>query len=1059
MDKYIFNYDKMYILILMIKIKKMNKNIFVLLMIVFVLSSISAISATNLDGQLEINDNSVIQENSIQNLQLNDNADDSSKNTVYGEDVVKVFKNDTQYFATFMDNEGNYLKNGTVVHFEVNDMLYDRQVGDNGMAKLNINLPQGDYVINTTNPVTNESIINSIKVISRLVENNQLTKCYKNDAPYSVKVLDDVGNPVGEGTEVNFNIGGVFYTAKTNEQGIANLGIDFVPGGYVVTAEYYGCKVSNYIMILPILYARDLNMKYLDGSQFIATLYDDLNRPLANNTVRFYINGVRYDRTTDEVGQAKLNINLVEGVYGITTSYGETEITNKITVERNPNNNLLFSGKIGTYEELIKKIYYLSPGDVLTLDMDYAFENTGRNIFQVINGRTCVVEKYSRGIDITTDNITIDGNGYTIDGKSKAAIFNVMANNVTIKNLNIINGHDISNFKAGSLSVNMEYTESPVRWSGDNGILLNCTVSDNMAFIGGAISWTGSNGTICNINFINNTARGVGGAIYVNATNNRIFNSTFRNCHSLLTGEALYYDRMRHNCTLESVDFGNGTYIDGSISDFDLNYLYYAYYSSVADLFFNLIPVLFLSINCNGTSLYLDENTSFSSKFNKTDFVLTFNRNLGDNVILAKEYYFTNVTSWNDIFAKLFDSNFKNKFILLKNFYIDENNLLNSYNQARNTKVSILSPYLKYCEAACGLALSLVLNVEFPEHAIIYSKDSWNIIHSGFDIVSIQGHGSQISASSGDRDENKWIILEKGCVFSATNILITRFNTVIENNGGYCIFDNVSFCNNRMDYWFDRDWGAAILNTGVCICNKCYFGQNYAKNGGAIFNQGYLVLDNCTFVDNGAYGKGDNVCNANGGVVFFDGEEIKQSTKYVTCVGSISSGWQTIIKISAFALSFLAGFVAGYITANPMIGMAVGGLIGAGLGLGSSAIIIAFSYDAKMDRLGLATRMTFGCMAVGILGGVLGSTVSPYGPAQFEVDAGAVAEGNPEIVEFIDAPMEAGQGFIGPDMGAISEFSDIASNSGSILSNVAEFVSESASEISSVIGDISFITV
>ena len=212
-------------------------------------------------------------------------------------------------------------------------------------------------------------------------------------------------------------------------------------------------------------------------------------------------------------------------------------------------------------------------------------------------------------------------------------------------------------------------------------------------------------------------------------------------------------------------------------------------------------------------------------------------------------------------------------------------------------------------------------------------------------------------------------------------------------------------------------------------------------------------------MDNGAYGKGDNVCNANGGVVFFDGEEIKQSTKYVTCVGSISSGWQTIIKISAFALSFVVGFVAGYITANPMIGMAVGGLVGAGLGLGSSAIIIAFSYDAKMDRLGLATRMTFGCMAVGMLGGVLGSAVSPYGPAQFEVDAGAVAEGNPEVVEFIDAPMEAGQGFIGPDMCAISEFSDIASNSGSILSNVAEFVSESASEISSVIGDISFITV
>ena len=85
-----------------------------------------------------------------------------------------------------------------------------------------------------------------------------------------------MGTPVGEGTEVNFNIDGVFYTAKTNEQGIASLDIDFVPGGYVVTAEYYGCMVSNYIRVMPVLYARDLNMIYLDGSQFIATIYDNL---------------------------------------------------------------------------------------------------------------------------------------------------------------------------------------------------------------------------------------------------------------------------------------------------------------------------------------------------------------------------------------------------------------------------------------------------------------------------------------------------------------------------------------------------------------------------------------------------------------------------------------------------------------------------------------------------------------------------------------------------------------------------------------------------------------
>ena len=57
--------------------------------------------------------------------------------------------------------------------------------------------------------------------------------------------------------------------------------------------------------------------------------------------------------------------------------------------------------------------------------------------------------------------------------------------------------------------------------------------------------------------------------------------------------------------------------------------------------------------------------------------------------------------------------------------------------------------------------------------------------------------------------------------------------------GGDCLFNDVNFHHNRIDYRIDRDWGAAILNTGNVICINCHFSDNYAKNGGAIF----MVLD------------------------------------------------------------------------------------------------------------------------------------------------------------------------------------------------------------------------
>lgn len=252
--------------------------------------------------------------------------------TIHAEDVVKVFRNKTQYYATFTDAEGNLLKN-TSVSFNINGIFYERITNEYGVAKLNINLESGEYILTARNPKTGETKSNKIVVLSK-IESSDLTKYYKNDSQFIVRVIDDYGNPAGSGENVTFNINGVFYTRSTNQTGHAKLNINLAPGKYIITSYYGDCAESNEIEVLPVLTADNMEMTYKDGSKFIAKLLDGKGRPLAGSNVTFNINGVFYNRITDVNGEAKLNINLMPGEYIITSIYDGAMISNTIKINK-----------------------------------------------------------------------------------------------------------------------------------------------------------------------------------------------------------------------------------------------------------------------------------------------------------------------------------------------------------------------------------------------------------------------------------------------------------------------------------------------------------------------------------------------------------------------------------------------------------------------------------------------------------------------------------------------------------------------------------------------------
>ena len=318
------------------------KNIFLITVILLAIFSISAISAeeiaddgvniisADLDSDVVSVDNAdgdaLIQDDASPSTESDENGTESS---IQSSDVVKYYKNDTQYTATFFDANGNPLVDQKIPIF-INNGNYTRTTNSNGTINFLINLAAGNYTITVANPVTRETASNNVTVLPTL-KANDVVKTYRNDTQYEALVLDGQGKALAN-TVVTFNINGVFYNRTSKANGIAKLNINLEPKSYVITAVRTdnGETISNNITVLSSINGKDIKKYYRNGTQYYANFTNSKGLPLVNSTVTFNINGVLYDRKTNVNGTAKLNINLEPGKYVLTA-------TNPVTKEKKSN--------------------------------------------------------------------------------------------------------------------------------------------------------------------------------------------------------------------------------------------------------------------------------------------------------------------------------------------------------------------------------------------------------------------------------------------------------------------------------------------------------------------------------------------------------------------------------------------------------------------------------------------------------------------------------------------------------------------------------------------------
>ena len=251
------------------------------------------------------------------------------KSTINASNLVKMYQNDTQFYATFLNNNGSALAN-TTVRFNINGMFYKRTTDANGIARLAINLRPGNYTLTAINPINGEEKGFNVSVKS-LIEASDLNKYYKNDSKFEAKVYNKDGSLAINKT-VEFNVNGVFYKRDTNENGMVSLAINLRPGEYDITTIYDGLSMGNKVNVISTLETKDLSMNYQDGSKFSVKALDGQGKPLANQLVRFNVNGVFYNKTTGDDGVANLNINLMRGEYIITSIWNGYEVANEIKI-------------------------------------------------------------------------------------------------------------------------------------------------------------------------------------------------------------------------------------------------------------------------------------------------------------------------------------------------------------------------------------------------------------------------------------------------------------------------------------------------------------------------------------------------------------------------------------------------------------------------------------------------------------------------------------------------------------------------------------------------------
>ena len=183
-----------------------------------------------------------------------------------------------------------------------------------------------------------KNLLTNNKKTARIITRD-LSKIFGETDQLEVALLEST-TPLAD-KAITINVNDKTYSKKTDNDGIARLNVNLPVGEYeakfeFVDDDYNYVNAFSKIVINPVLVTQDMKMAERDGSQFIAITTSKNGVRLSGVPVTFNINGKDYTRTSDFVGEAKININLPKGDYDIKTTSLEVSEMNVIHIDEKP---------------------------------------------------------------------------------------------------------------------------------------------------------------------------------------------------------------------------------------------------------------------------------------------------------------------------------------------------------------------------------------------------------------------------------------------------------------------------------------------------------------------------------------------------------------------------------------------------------------------------------------------------------------------------------------------------------------------------------------------------
>ena len=543
--------------------------------------------------------------------------------------------------------------------------------------------------------------------------------------------------------------------------------------------------------------------------------YDDNENMIQVQDFDLLINNTKTDYEINKKSiyhdyEANFTSNEV-GSYPVTIA--DTYLSN-LTVKTAEINIVNVTDDFSTLQKLID-----NANATLTLDKNYTYNP--------------LTDLYIFGVGVSK-NITLDGAGFTLDGK-QMRMFIIVSDNATIKNITFVNG--------------ASYAGGAVNWFGNNGLLADCTFINNIADDGGAVEWSGHNGTVSNCIFMNNLVDGSGGAIeFDNARDCEILDCLFINNRAKYGG-AIYGDDSIHLNVSGSKFINNSAdYYGGAVvceNCYNVNIFDCSFTNHSAGRGSGALDLT----GCDDSQVSYCNFTNNSAKsdggaiFVDSDNVKIDNCNFADN-----NAYFGGAIYWDRYNGKVSDCNFAdNGAIYGGAVYCGECDVVisNSNFTANNATQggAIQCNDSNLTVGACNFTNNVADGEYSCGGAIDFNGTELFIVDSKFTSNEAYDCGAVSVESVTTEIINTEFIGNGAYDYGAVGIF--EGNALIEN----CTFDS---------NYANKSVAALSISTNATVHNTV-FKSNSAEDCGALFYESYsendtLIVDGCQFIDNDCSG-------------------------------------------------------------------------------------------------------------------------------------------------------------------------------------------------------------